>query len=270
MRHTSVGMVGLGEMGFPIARRLLGRGEPLVFHARRAEVATALTDLGGTRAESLRGVAEACDVVIVCVYDDAQVRDVCLGVGGLLGHLSPGSILINHTTCDPNTVRRLDEQAGPKSVGVVDAALSGRPADISEGHLTLWVGGRADVVESIDPIIRSYADPVIRVGNVGDGQWVKLVNNVLFAANVALISEAERVLSEVGLPSPRAMGAIRHGSGDSRALEMVTRFGSSEALVSAAGRFLRKDVETVMRVALEGKIELGMLGQTADSIGEQA
>ncbi len=240
-----------------------------MFHARRAEVATALTDLGGTRAESLRGVAEACDFVIVCVYDDAQVRDVCLGVDGLLRHLSPGSIVINHTTCDPNTMRQLDEQAGPGSVGVVDAALSGGPADVSEGHLTLWVGGRADVVESIDPIIRSYADPVMHVGKVGDGQWVKLVNNALFAANVAMISQAERVLSEVGLPSHQAMDAIRHGSGDSRALGMVSRFGGSEALVSAAGRFLRKDVETVMRVALEWKIELGMLGQAADSMGER-
>ena len=211
-----------------------------------------------------------CSVVVVCVYDDAQVQQVCLGQDGLLGHMPPGSILINHTTCDPNTVQLLDEQAEPRGVGVLDAALSGSRADIGEGKLTLWVGGRADLLQSIDPIIRSYADPVIHVGKVGDGQWVKLVNNALCAANLVLVSEAERVLSHVGLPSLQAMEAIRHGSGDSRALGMVTRFGGSEALTSAAGRFLRKDVETVMRVALERQIEMGMLGQVAGSIGGQA
>lgn len=266
----SVGIIGLGQMGFPIARRLLDRGEPLMFHARRPEVAAALTDLGGTRAQTLRGVADACDVVIVCVYDDAQVQHVCLGEGGVLGHMSPGSILINHTTCDPSTVQLMDDRAEHNGVGVVDAALSGSPDDISEGHLTLWVGGRVDLLQSIEPIIGSYGNPVIHVGKVGDGQWVKLVNNALLAANLVLVSEAERILDQVGLQSLQAMEAIRRGSGDSRALGIVTRFGGSDALASAAERFLRKDVETVMRVAFDRRIELGMLGRVADSIGGQA
>ena len=266
----SVGIIGLGQMGFPIARRLLDRGEPLIFHARRPEVAAALTDLGGTRAQTLRGVADACDVVIVCVYDDAQLHHVCLGEGGVLGHMSRGSVLIIHTTCDPNTVRLIDERAKRTEVGVVDAALSGSPADISEGRLTVWVGGRVDLLQSIGRIIGSYANPVIHVGRVGDGQWVKLVNNALLAANLVLVSEAERILGQVGLHSLHAMEAIRQGSGDSRALGIVTRLGGSEALANAAGRFLRKDVETVMRVAVERQIELGMLGRVADSMRGQA
>ena len=267
MRHGRVGMVGLGQMGFPIAARLLDRGDPVVFHARRADVAAALTNLGATRAESLKALAETSDVVILCVYDEAQVRQVCLGEDGLLSHLSPGSILINHTTCDPNTLQLLDEQAEATGVGVVDAALSGSPADIGEGHLTLWVGGRPDLLEAIDPIMRSYADPVIHVGMVGDGQWVKLVNNALFAGNVALVSSAERVLNQAGLSTVQAMEAIRHGSGDSRALGLVSRLGGSEPLVREAGRFIRKDVETVLKVATDRQIELGVLGQVAGSVG---
>ena len=265
-----VGIVGVGQMGFPIARRLLDRGQSVVFHARRAEVAAALTSLGATRGESLEDLADACDVVIVCVYDDRQVRDVCLGQDGLLGHLSPGSVLINHTTCDPYTVRSIAEQAESKEVGVVDAALSGSPANISEGRLILWVGGRDNLLRRVDPIMRSYADPVIHVGDVGDGQWVKLVNNALFAANVALVSQAEHVLRQVGIPSLRALEAIQYGSGDSRAMGMVISFGDSDALVSVAGRFIRKDVQTVMRVAVERRIEMGVLGQVVHSMGEQA
>ena len=149
-------------MGFPIAARLLDRGDPVVFHARRADVAAALTNLGATRAESLKALAETSDVVILCVYDEAQVRQVCLGEDGLLSHLSPGSILINHTTCDPNTLQLLDEQAEATGVGVVDAALSGSPADIGEGHLTLWVGGRPDLLRddrSDHAVVRRPGDP---------------------------------------------------------------------------------------------------------------
>jgi 3-hydroxyisobutyrate dehydrogenase-like beta-hydroxyacid dehydrogenase len=266
----SVGIIGLGQMGFPIARRLLDRGEPLIFHARRPEVATALTDLGGSRAQTLREVADECDVVIVCVYDDAQVKHVCLGEGGLIGQMSRGSILINHTTCDPNTVRSMDELAEHNGVGVVDAPLSGSPADISEGHLTVWVGGRIELLQSIRPIIASYANPLIHVGKVGDGQWLKLVNNALLAANLVLVAEAERILDQVGLNSLPAMEAIRQGSGDSRALGIVTGLGGSQALASAAGRFLRKDVETVLRVAVDWQIELGMLGRIAGSVDGQA
>lgn len=257
-------------MGFPIARRLLERGEPVVFHARRAKVAAALTSLGARGAESLEGMAETCDVVIVCVYDDQQVRDVCLGRNGLLGLLSPGSVLINHTTCDPNTVRSMAELAEVCGVSVLDAALSGSPVDISEGHLTLWVGGRADLLESVRPILRTYGDPVIHVGDVGDGQWVKLVNNALFAANVALVSQAARTLSQVGVTPVRGLGAIEHGSGDSQALRMVVRFGGAEALGRVAGPFIRKDLETVMRAAVEGRVELGILAEVAESMGEQA
>jgi len=162
------------------------------------------------------------------------------------------------------------QRAEACGVSVLDAALSGSPVDISEGHLTLWVGGRADLLQRVQPILRSYGDPIIHVGDVGAGQWVKLVNNALFAANAALVAQAEHILSQVGLTPVQALEAIEHGSGASRALGLVVRLGGTEALRSAAGPFIRKDLVTVMRAAVKGQVELGILAEVAESMGEQA
>ncbi len=262
-----VGVVGLGQMGRPIARRVLGSGTPLAFYARRPDVTAELKDLGGLDGGSLEGVAGIADIVIVCVYDDEQVRDVCLGPNGLLTHMSPGSVLINHTTGDPETARSLDGSATASGVDFLDAALSGSPSDIAEGQLTLWVGGRHDVLRKAEPVLRSYADPIIHVGVAGDGQWVKLVNNALFAANVALVSHAEQVLHAAGLGGSSALRALRHGSGDSSALGTIVKLGGSERLVELAGRFIEKDVATVKHVAEQQGIDLGLLGDVAGEMG---
>ena len=122
-----VGIVGVGQMGLPIARRLVGAGQALAFHARNPQVVAELTGLGAVDAGSLRGVAETSDVVVVCVYDDDQVTEVCLDTDGVLGHMAPGSILINHTTVDPGTVKILDDRASAVGVGVLDAAAQRQP-----------------------------------------------------------------------------------------------------------------------------------------------
>ena len=117
-------------------------------------------------------------------------------------------------------------------------------------------------------LLETYADPIIHVGKVGDGQWIKLVNNALFAANVALVSDAERILGDVGLDALAALSAIRHGSGASRALDLIATLGGSERLSELAGRFLDKDVQTVTRSAGRQQVDLGILGQVANSSGQ--
>jgi 3-hydroxyisobutyrate dehydrogenase-like beta-hydroxyacid dehydrogenase len=262
-----VGMVGLGEMGLPMARRVLAQGYQLSFYARKQEVRSELVGLGGRDGQSLAGVANTSDIVIICVYDDAGVREVCLGPSGVISQMRAGSVLINHTTGDPATARSLNRHARVSKVNFLDAALSGGPADIGNGHLTLLIGGRPSVLRRVQPVLASYADPIIHVGRVGDGQWVKLVNNALFAANVALVAHAERLIGEVGIPLEPALKAISFGSGDSRALRTVAQMGGSQQLIERAGRFIEKDVSTVHAVAHNRRMSLGVLGQVASSVG---
>jgi 3-hydroxyisobutyrate dehydrogenase len=262
-----LGVVGVGQMGFPIVRRILARDHPVTFYARRPEVGAELVALGAVDGGSLAGVAENSDIVIICVYDDNDVKDVCLGTGGVIAHMNPGSVLVNHTTGDPATARLLSRHARVRRVYFLDAALSGSPADIADAKLTLLVGGREAVLRRTRPVLGCYADPVILVGRIGDGQWIKLVNNALLAANLSMVREAERALSALGLPLETALEALTHCSGDSRALRLASQMGSSEKLLEQAGRFIEKDVRTIRDVARARRVNLGLLGTAASSVG---
>jgi 3-hydroxyisobutyrate dehydrogenase-like beta-hydroxyacid dehydrogenase len=200
---VKVGMVGVGQMGMPIVERLRAAGLPVAVHARRPEVAAGLERLGATVADTSAGVADGADVVIVCVYADDQVRDVCLGPGRIVAAMAPGATLVNHTTGSPTTVATLAAEAAPHGVRVLDAPLSGGPGDIAKGCLTLLVGGDIDVLDHVRPVLAAYSDPILHVGAVGDGQRVKLVNNALFGATVALVAEAERVAAPGAGHRPR-------------------------------------------------------------------
>jgi len=260
-------MVGLGEMGYPMAARLVAAGHTLAFYARRQETTAKVSALGGVDALSLHGVGQASDVVVVCVYSDEQVREVCLGAGGLLAAMPSGSTLVNHTTGSPATATLLEAEAVAPGVRLLDAALSGGPADISKGELTLLIGGDARVLEDTRPVLSAYANPILHVGKLGDGQRIKLVNNAIFGANVALVADAERIAAGLGVDPAAALEAIRHCSGDSFVLRTTVALGSSARMEELAGRFIRKDVAMVTQVAGELGVDLGLLGSVATSTG---
>jgi 3-hydroxyisobutyrate dehydrogenase-like beta-hydroxyacid dehydrogenase len=258
---VNVGMVGLGEMGMPMLERLRVAGHDVSFRARRPEVTARAESLGAKPAADFADR----DAVIICVYSDDQVRDA---VPGILASMRPGATLVNHTTGSPATVTSLARAAESRGLRVLDAALSGGPADIRAGTLTLLIGGDEAVLAEVRPALASYADPILHVGGLGDGQRVKLINNALFAAQVGLVAEAERVAIGLGVDPVKALEAIRHCSGDSRVLRTVLALGSSAKMQELAGRFIRKDVAVVEQVARELGVELGRLGTMADRLAD--
>jgi 3-hydroxyisobutyrate dehydrogenase-like beta-hydroxyacid dehydrogenase len=256
-----VGMIGLGTMGMPMLERLRGAGHDVSFRARRPEVTAHAEGLGARPAADFADR----DAVIVCVYSDDQVREVGPGI---VAGMRPGATLVNHTTGSPATATLLAEAAAPHGVQVLDAALSGGPADIRAGQLTLLIGGDETVLADVRPALASYAGQVIHVGAVGDGQRVKLVNNALFAAQVGLVAEAERVAAGLGVDPATALEAIAHCSADSRVLRTVLALGSSAKLAEHAGQFIRKDVAMVEQVARDLGVELGRLGPLAGRLAD--
>lgn len=265
-----IGFVGVGEMGMPMVERLRAASYPVTFFARRPEVIERAITLGAIAAPAMQRVADGADVVIVCVYSDEQVRDVCLGDDGLIAAMRAGTTLVNHTTGSPTTAGLLLEHAARRGVRVLDAALSGGPGQIAVGTLTLLIGGDAAVLEDVMPVLATYSDPILHVGRVGDGQRIKLLNNALFGANVALVVEAERVARGLGIDPQVALQAITNCSGDSRVLRMATAIGSASGMRERAGRFIRKDVAVVQQVAAELGVDLGMLGTAAIYEGDNA
>ena len=259
----NIGVVGLGEMGMPMLERLRGADLPVTVIARRPEVVERARRLGAVPVESFADR----DVVIVCVYSDDQVRDVCLGQRGLLATMPSGATLVNHTTGSPTTVAALAEEGQRRRVDVLDAALSGGPRDIVSGTLTLLLGGVTDVIERVRPVLATYSNPMIHVGGIGDGQRIKLINNAVYGANYALVADAERVAEALGVDPALALGAMTSCSGDSRVLRTVVALGSSARMYEVAGRFIEKDVATVTRVADELGVDLGLLRLAQTSQG---
>ena len=184
---TRVGFVGAGRMGAPMVRRLVDAGHEVRVLGRTDEARQAVTELGATAVAELADAAAQADVVVVCVFTDDQVKRVCFD-DGLLAAMPSGSALVLHTTGSPRTAEAIAAEA--PHVAVVDAPVSGGPHDIAAGRIALFVGGDDDAVAGVRPVLSAYGDPVLHVGPLGSGQKVKLVNNMLFAAQLGLLAEA--------------------------------------------------------------------------------
>ena len=251
-----VGFIGAGRMGRPMVARLVEAGHDVTAVGRTADKRRDLERLG---AHSIDDVAEAgsqADIVVLCVFTDEQVRQVCLG-SALLPAMPSGSTLVVHTTTSPKTIEAIAARAN--EVDVVDAPVSGGPHDISAGKLTLFVGGADDAVARVRPVLGCYGDPVLHVGPRGAGQTVKLVNNALFAGHIGLLAESIRLGERLGVPESTLLDALPHGSATSRVLNIVAARGSVASFLEVAGEFVGKDVAVVRGIAEELDDDLGAL-----------
>jgi 3-hydroxyisobutyrate dehydrogenase len=253
---TRVGFVGAGRMGAPMVRRLVESGVAVRALGRSDDKCRAVRDLGAQAVTDLAAVGDGADVVIVCVFTDEQVQQVCLS-GGLVSAMPPGAALVIHTTGSPRTAQII--AAKSPGIYVVDAPLSGGPHNIAAGEVTLFVGGSDDTVAGVRPVLASYGDPILHVGPLGAGQSVKLINNALFAAQIGLLSEAAALATRLGLDESRLLASITHGSGASRVGEFIAARGSVAGFVDGVGEFIGKDVAVVRKIAAELGSDLGLL-----------
>ena len=202
--------------------------------------------------------------VVVCLFADAQIRELAFGSGGFLQSMAAGALLVIHTTGSPATTRELAELGAERGIRVVDAPVSGTAQDIEQGHVTVLLGGDARSIEEAAELVAAYGDPILRIGPLGGAMGVKLLNNALFAAHLHLAGEVERVAAGFGLQMATVAPAIMQGSGSSYAMGVVSRFGSLDAVVTDAGPFLAKDVALVDDLVGELGLDLGVLGYVND------
>jgi 3-hydroxyisobutyrate dehydrogenase len=249
-----VGFVGMGRMGAPMVRRLVEAGHEVRVLGRTAEKRESITELGATAVTNLADTGRLADAVVVCVFTDEQVREVCLD-SDLVASMPAESVLVLHTTGSPRTA----ETIAGRGVEVVDAPVSGGPHDIAAGHVTLFVGGGDAAVERVRPLLAGYGDPILHVGPIGAGQRVKLINNTVFAAQIGLIAEAVKLGERLGVDESKLLASLPRGSAGSRALDSVARAGSVESFVRAVGEFVGKDVEVTRKTAADLGTDLGKL-----------
>jgi 2-hydroxy-3-oxopropionate reductase len=259
-----VGFIGAGRMGHPMVARLVGGGNDVAVLGRSAEKRAAIDQLCASAVADIADVAAGADVVVICVFTDEQVRQICLE-DDLLATISPGSALVVHTTGSPRTVQTIAEHAAPHDVDVVDAPVSGGPHNAAAGALTLFVGGTEEAVARVRPVLGCYGDPVLHVGPLGAGQKVKLVNNALFAAQIGLLSKSIELGGRLGVPESTLLNALPHGSAASRVLDIVGRGSSVASFIDNVGEFVGKDVGVVRSIAAELGSDLGVLDDVIDA-----
>jgi 3-hydroxyisobutyrate dehydrogenase-like beta-hydroxyacid dehydrogenase len=245
-----VGFIGLGSQGAPMAQRIIDAGHPTTLWARRRATLDPFAGTAAAVAATPADLAAASDLVCLCVVDDAGVAGVLAGEHGVLAGICPDAVVAVHSTVHPDTCRRLAIRVSARGARLVDAPVSGGGRAAAAGRLLVLVGGEPDTVERCRPVFETYSDRVVAMGPLGSGQLAKLLNNVLFTANLATAASTLALGAALGVDPDALAGAIGHGSADSFALGRIAAAGGSlDRIAAHAGPLLRKDVQLLADLA---------------------
>lgn len=251
---SSVGFIGLGVMGRPMAVNLLRAGHDLVVYNRSAAAVKALVEYGARPADGPAAVAAATDTVITCLPDSPDVEAVMLGDGGVVSAARSEALLIDMSTVSPDTARRLYAAAREQSLRFLDAPVSGGEAGAVNGTLSIMVGGEAAHFNAAKQLLEVLGSTVVHVGPAGSGQLVKAANQLLVAGTIELVSEAIVLLEAHGVDMEPAVQVLAGGLAGNAILER-----------KAAG-MLARDFKPGFRIDLHHK-DLGITMATARDAG---
>jgi len=215
-----VAFVGLGVMGFPMAGYLARSGHDVIVYNRTSSKADAWCQSYGGRSVATPGdAARDAELVFSCVGNDHDVREVLLGDEGVLASIASDSIIVDHTTASATIAREVSDLASAKSVGFLDAPVSGGQAGAENGQLTVMVGGTADDFSRASPVIDCYAKAITHIGPVGSGQLAKMVNQICIAGVVQGLAEGLHFAKKAGLDPAVVIESISKGAAQSWQME---------------------------------------------------
>ena len=220
-----IGFCGLGVMGSPMARHLASAGHNLTVYNRNAEKSKLwVENNGGSLAVTPREVAEASEIVMVCVGNDNDVRSVVLGADGVVAGLNPGTVLVDHTTASATLARELSAACADKKVSFIDAPVSG-------------------AFDRVRPVFDAYAKACQRMGDAGAGQLTKMVNQICIAGAVSGLAEALNFAVRAGLNADQVVEVISKGAAQSWQMENRSKtMVRNEFEFGFAVEWMRKDL----------------------------
>jgi len=252
--------IGLGVMGYPMAGHLAKNGnEVTVYNRTTARAEAWCQEFGGRSAATPADAARNVDIVFSCVGNDDDVREVLLGADGVLHSISSGSIIVDHTTSSATVAREVALAAGGKSVGFLDAPVSGGQAGAEKGQLAVMVGGATDDFERAVPVIDCYAKAITHIGPVGAGQLAKMVNQICIAGVVQGLAEGLHFAKKAGLDPAVVIESISKGAAQS--WQMENRWQTmvdDEFDFGFAVDWMRKDLAIALDEASENGATLEM------------
>lgn len=253
----TVGVVGLGAMGGPMAANLVKAGYDVVGYNRSAAPMDRLVALGGRKAASLPGLAVESDALITVLPDTPDVDEVLLGPNGALEHCRPGSVIIDMSTVDPALAGRIADEAEVRGLFALDAPVSGGEKGAIDGTLAIMVGGRPDAFGVAEPILNAMGSTVVFVGPPGSGQRVKAANQLLVGGIIELVAEAIVFLEAYGVSLEPAIEVLSGGLAGSRVLERkAANMVERKFPASFRAELHHKDMGILVRAAREADVPL--------------
>jgi len=248
----TVGFIGVGNMGNPMAGNVLKAGFPMTVYDMNPKAMENLLQAGAKRAESAQEVVEASQIVLTSLPASPDVEAAYLQPGGLVERARPGTILIDLSSVLPSTPRKIEPVARKRGVHFLEAPVSGGVSGAAAATLAIMVGGDAGALKQAEPVLRAMGPNIFHVGPVGAGNTVKAINNMMACVNSATMMEGFLLGVKAGLDPMTIYEVVKASSGGSKALERIPRAliprnfepGFKVALMN-------KDLETFHTIAKE-------------------
>ena len=249
---VSVGFIGLGNMGNPMASNVLKNGFPMTVFDKNPKTMENLVQAGAKAAASAQQVVESAEVILTCLPGSPEVEGLYLDQGGLVELARPGTVLVDLSSVLPSTPRKLEPRAKARGVHFLEAPVSGGVTGARAATLAVMSGGDAAVLESVRPILRSIGPNIYHVGPVGSGNTLKAINNMMSSVNALAMMEGLVLGLKAGLDLKTMAEIVKASSGNSNALARVQR-----ALIPRnfepgfKVQLMNKDLETFNTIAKE-------------------
>ncbi len=263
-----IGFIGLGIMGKPMARNLVQAGYELTVYDIVGEAIEELATAGAKAASSSQEVAAATDKIITMLPDSADSERAILGPGGVLEGARPGAIIIDMSSIAPSMSQKIAAECSKKSVEFLDAPVSGGEPGAINAALAIMVGGKQEVFDQCNDLLKVMGSNVVLTGDVGAGNITKLANQIIVAANIEALSEALVLAQKGGVDPERVFNAIRGGLAGSAVMEakgpmMLERNFRAGFRI----RLHQKDLRNVLQTAQELNVPLPVTALVQQMLG---
>lgn len=255
MSTIRIGFVGTGTMGKPMARNLLRAGFTVTAYNRTRARAEELAAEGVRVADSAQSAAENADVIITIVSDTPDVREVILGEEGIARTARPGSVVVDMSTISPRVTREIAGDLQARGIEMLDAPVSGGEKGAVEGTLSIMAGGKRDVFERCRPVFEAMGKRLVYCGGHGQGQMVKLCNQIAIVSNLVACAEAVTFAKKAGLEPLTMIEAVGAGAAGSWVINVL---GPKMATHDFAPGFMVKLQQKDIRLVMEAAHELGV------------
>jgi 3-hydroxyisobutyrate dehydrogenase len=258
---TRIGLIGLGLMGAGLTKRLIATGHAVTGYDPDAARMREAQALGAHVADSAAAVAQAADIILVCVINTAAVEDAALGPRGIAAGDIKSKVVVDHSTTEIKATLRIAEQLKARGAAFVDAPVSGGPGAAESGTLAIMAGGDADAIARIAPVM-AHLGQMTHMGGAGAGQATKLVNQTIVLTNYCVLAEALRLAEAYGVDVAKIPQALAPGHAGSNLLPVAfPRMAAQDFAPRGYARQVLKDLEMLQAAAADEHIAMPMAAQ---------